>query len=766
MTYLRILLIYISLLLCSHSKAQLVSTVAGVLETPGFNDGQALSSRFFNPHGIAVDGAGNIYIADRYNHTVRKISATGVVSTVAGRAGYSGSQDGQGETARFNEPWGICVSEDGVIYVADTKNNKIRRVEQDGTVKTIAGTGNFGSSNAQGLAATFGNPTGIELDAFGNLYVADHLTHIIRKVDNQGVVTTIAGIPYIPGANDGIGREAQFWRPYGLTIDNDGNILVADEWNHKIRKVTPTGEVTTIAGTGEVGLIDGPSNQAAFNYPWDLTVDADNNIYIADGYNYVIRKIESNGTVSSYAGTPLTSGGVDGVGITATFSGATSITWDKITGSLFVGDAYNHLVRSITTESKPNLTLLNITGKEQICQGDDFTVRANTNAFSNYAFYVDGILLQNSIEPAFTAPVLEGGTHQIQVEAFWEEALITSNIITVEVLTGEKPTVSVVGELTFYEEDSTILVANGVGEFLWSNGATSQTITVKTSGQYSVQIQENNGVCGGVSDPIDITVLVELAAAEITVEGDTIICVGGNTTLVSNYPTGNQWLKDGWALATALDQALLVTEPGFYQVQVIDPITDVLVFSEAVEITQFLKEKGIDFEADITNVQPNETVTFRVLGETTMDCTWNFGDMGNEAMNRSTDNFLSYKYEQPGTYDVQLITENTAGCVDTITKLNYIKVAIETDLFIPTAFTPNDDGINDVFLVRGPTLSSYNLQIYNQWGGLLFASQNQTDGWNGWSNGQAVSCGTYTYMIAYSEEGSTAYLSGHITLLR
>ena len=93
-------------------------------------------------------------------------------------------------------------------------------------------------------------------------------------------------------------------------------------------------------------------------------------------------------------------------------------------------------------------------------------------------------------------------------------------------------------------------------------------------------------------------------------------------------------------------------------------------------------------------------------------------------------------------------------------------MAIETDLFIPTAFTPNDDGINDVFLVRGPTLSSYNLQIYNQWGGLLFASQNQTEGWNGWSNGQEVSCGTYTYMIAYSEEGSTAYLSGHITLLR
>jgi len=766
MKLIKLFLICIPLLISNPLIAQLVSTVAGVLETPGFNDGLALSSRFFSPHGIAVDGEGNLYIADRYNHTIRKISVTGMVTTLAGKAGYSGSQDGQGETARFNEPWGICAAEDGVVYVADTKNNKIRRVAQDGTVKTIAGTGNFGSSNAQGLAATFGNPTGIEVDAFGNLYVADHLTHIIRKVDNRGMVTTIAGIPYIPGGNDGTGRDAQFWRPYGLTLDNEGNILVADEWNHKIRKVTPTGEVTTIAGMGEVGLIDGPSNQAGFNYPWDLTVDADNNIYIADGYNYVIRKIEPNGTVSSYAGTPLTSGGVDGVGAAATFSGATSITWDKITGSLFIGDAYNHLVRSITTESKPNLTLLNITGKEQICQGDNFTVRANTNAFSNYAFYVDGILLQNSIEPTFTPPILEAGSHQIQVEAFWEEALIQSNIIVVDVLTGAQPTISVVGELTFYEGDSTILIANGVGEFLWSNGATMQTITVKTGGQYSVQIKETNGVCGGVSDLVDITVLVEIAAAEITIDGDTSICVGGNTTLISNYPTGNQWLKDGWTIASALDQALVVTEPGFYQVQVVDPITAVLVFSEAVEITQINNEKIIDFEADKTNVQPSETVTFRLLGETTMDCTWNFGDLSNDALNRSTDNIPSYKYEQVGTYDVQLITESAAGCLDTITKLNYIKVALETALFIPTAFTPNDDGINDVFLVRGPTLSSYNLQIFNQWGGLLFMSQNQADGWNGWSNGQAVSCGTYTYIIGYSQEGSTAYLSGHITLLR
>jgi len=766
MNHLRILLIYIGILLSSSSKAQLVSTVAGVLETPGFNDGEALSSRFFNPHGIAVDGEGNIYIADRYNHTVRKLSVAGMVTTIAGKAGFSGSQDGQGETARFNEPWGLCVSEDGVIYVADTKNNKIRRVEQDGRVKTIAGTGNFGSSNAQGLAATFGNPTGIELDAFGNLYVADHLTHIIRKVDGQGMVTTIAGIPYIPGDSDGVGRDAQFWRPYGLTLDKEGNILVADEWNHKIRKVTPAGTVTTVAGTGEVGLIDGASEQTAFNYPWDLTVDADNNIYVADGYNYVIRKIESNGNVSSYAGTPSTSGGVDGVGAAATFSGATSITWDKITGSLFVGDAYNHLVRSITTEAKPSLTLINSTGKTTICQGDNFNVRANTNAFDNYAFYVDGILLQNSVEPTFTVPILEVGTHQIQVEAIWEASVIASNIITVNVVAGTQPTISVVGEISFYEGDSTILIANGTGDFLWSNGATTQTITVKTSGNYTVQVSDETNACAGVSAPVEIVVLIQPVAAEITIEGNVAICAGGQTTLVSSYATGNQWLKDGWTIPEAQNQTLSVTEAGFYQVQVEDPITRVLLFSEAVEITELTNEEILDFEADLTIIQPGETVTFSILGNDTMTCSWDFGDENSGATNRSAENNPSYQYENVGMYDVQLFVENELGCRDTLTKLNYITVAVERDLFIPTAFTPNDDGINDRFLVRGQNLQSFNLQVYNQWGGLLYATQNQMDGWDGWSNGRAVSCGTYTYLITYSSEGQTAYLSGHLTLIR
>ena len=764
MNRIKFLIIYLLLFVTGTTTAQLVSTIAGVLETPGFNDGQALSSRFFNPHGIAADGTGNIYIADRYNHTIRKISVDGLVSTIAGKAGFSGSQDGLGALARFNEPWGLCVSEEGVIYVADTKNNKIRQIDLDGNVKTIAGTGNFGSSNAQGLAATFSNPTGIELDAFGNLYVADHLTHIIRKIDNRGIVTTIAGIPYIPGDNDGFGREAQFWRPYGLTLDNEGNILVADEWNHKIRKVTPAGQVTTVAGIGEVGIANGDTSLATFNYPWDMTVDAENNIYIADGYNYVIRKISSDGQVSNYAGTPLTSGGVDGIGDNATFSGATSIAWDKITGNLYVGDAYNHLVRTITTEAKPTLALINSTGKTQICRGEDFSVRANTTAFNNYAFYVDGILLQNSESAVFNAPSLEVGIHQIQVASYWEEDLIQSNILTVEVLASELAAVSIVGESTFYEGDSVILVATGTGDFLWSNGEKTQTITVRTTGNYSVQVSSLDGGCPGISEAVSITVLSDPDPAVISLEGSDVLCPGANTLLVSNYEQGNQWLKDGWTIAEATDSTLVVTESGFYQVQVQDPITGVLVFSNDIEIKITNSTTTFNFEADYTNIQPNETINFTILGDIPTNYEWNFGD--NKMANFTNDPRPNYQYSDLGIYTVSLMTEDEFGCTDTIVKEDYIQVELAKDLFIPTAFTPNDDGYNDLFLVRGQNLKSYSLQIFNQWGGLLYSSKKQEDGWNGSHQGQEVSMGTYTYLITYNEDGNTEFLSGHVTLLR
>ncbi len=193
------------------SNAQLVITIAGVLDSVGALNGPALQSHFNNPHGIAVDGFGNVYVADRFGHRIRKITTGGIATTLAG-SGNSGTLDGNGVNAEFNEPWGLCADSLGNVYVADTRNNLIRKIDLNGNVTTLAGSGSFGTTNGPALGATFGNPTGIEIDeTTGTIYVADHLTHIIRKIDPAGNVSTLAGAPYLTGNTNGVGLAATFY---------------------------------------------------------------------------------------------------------------------------------------------------------------------------------------------------------------------------------------------------------------------------------------------------------------------------------------------------------------------------------------------------------------------------------------------------------------------------------------------------------------------------------------------------------------------------
>ncbi len=759
------------LMACLQVSGQWVQTVAGVLETPGFNDGAALSARFFNPHGIAVDGQGNVYIADRYNHTIRKYDPlTQTVITLAGQHGENGSLDGQGTNARFNEPWGLCVTPDGTVYVADTKNNKIRKVTPDGIVTTVAGTGNYGTSNGAALASTFGNPTGIEIDDAGNLYVADHLTHLIRKISTNGTVTTIAGTPYIPGDQDGTGNQAQFWRPYGLTLDNDGNIIVADEWNHKIRKVTPAGVVTTIAGTGVKGLANGPGATATFNYPWDVTVDPAGNIYVADGYNYVIRKITPGGQVSSLAGTPQTSGGVDGPALLATFSGATAVAWEYDQGTIYVGDAYNHLIRRIIFDEAPptSVTLVNLSGTTQLCEGDFLQVEAQPGTYTTYRFFLDGELVQDNGSASASVGNLDVGNHDLYVEVISGTDTVESNSIQFVVVAVPQTGISVVGELSFYEGDSVTLVASGVGEFLWSNGATTQTITVFDAGTYYVQLTQNG--CTGISDPVEVEVIPLPDEVSIAADGDNVLCPDEVITLSSSLPDSNQWLKDGWEIAGATGQTLEVTEPGSYQVRRVD--NGITAFSNIIDITE-APQVSIDIGATPVQAEPGTAVTFQVLTESALSTyAWDFGDPGSGEANFSAAAAPVHVYENEGTYSVSLRADDTYQCEYSVSKPSFIQIAenpvvpVGGELFLPTAFSPNGDGVNDLFRLRGTLPEELRISIYNQWGEVLFQSENPGFAWDGTRNGLPVHSGTYVYVLEITTESGTQVQSGHVTLLR
>jgi len=284
------------------TPAGVVSTLAGLTDVAGSQDGAGSNARFNQPGGLAVDGSGNVYVADTGNATIRKITPSGIVSTLAGSA-TRGNQDGAGSAASFRAPSGIAVDSAGNLYVADTFSATIRKITASGSVSTLAGTaGSRGDADGTGSAAQFNNPSGVAVDAAGNVYVADTYNQTIRKITPTGMVTTLAGSVGISGGNDGTGIYALFNQPGGLAVDASGNVYVADTGNATIRKITPGGVVITLAGVpGIAGLGDSAGGIALFNQPHGLAVDGAGNIYVADTGNAAIRKIAPDGTVTTLA---------------------------------------------------------------------------------------------------------------------------------------------------------------------------------------------------------------------------------------------------------------------------------------------------------------------------------------------------------------------------------------------------------------------------------------------------------------------------------
>jgi len=360
----------------SYSTPYSIVTLAGMAGNNGAADGTNGGALFYWPEGTAVDTNGNVYVVDNYENTVRKLTPAGtnwVVTTIAGTANSSGgSADGTNGTAQFSEPASIAMDGTGNLYVADSGNNTIRKLAPAGTnwvVTTIAGTAAFsGPADGTNGSAQFSNPSGIAVDTAGNLYVADAGNQTIRQITPLGtnwVVTTIAGTAYTIGNADGTNQAASFWEPSGIAVDGAGNLYVADNINSTIRKITPIGTnwvVTTIAGAAQnYGGTDGTNQTAQFNYPYGIAADQAGNLYVADAYNNTIRKITPSGTnwvTSTLAGVPGGSGGsADGTGAGALFSNPQGIAVDGA-GRLFVGDTLNGTIRmGQLISAVPNLNI-------------------------------------------------------------------------------------------------------------------------------------------------------------------------------------------------------------------------------------------------------------------------------------------------------------------------------------------------------------------------------------------------------------------------
>ena len=363
-----------------------VVTLAGQAGTSGGADGAGSSARFSSPADLALDSAGNAYVADAGNHAVRKMTPAGVVTTLAG-------------SAQLSRPTGIAVDGTGNVYVADGGNNAIWKVTTAGVVSTLAGrVGASGSTDGTGTAASFSGPSGIVADAVGNLYVADTLNHIVRKVSPAGVVTTIAGVAGAGGSANGTGSAARFRGPQGLALDASGSLFVADTNNNAVRKVVVgSGLVTTVAGQdGIAGSLDGGTSQAQFHFPSGIGIDSAGNLFVADTDNHTLREISLAGTVSTLAGLAGTAGSADGTGTAARFNFPTGVAVN-LAGDVYLADASNHTIRLGVVLTAPSVVTQPQSRTVTVGENVTFSVAATGKPAPTYQWFLNGVAISGAV---------------------------------------------------------------------------------------------------------------------------------------------------------------------------------------------------------------------------------------------------------------------------------------------------------------------------------------------------------------------------------
>jgi len=324
-----------------------VLTLVGNSGKSGYKDGDTKNALLHSPYAIAFDKNEHLYIADSGNKVIRKLSLNGKISTVAGIPGKTGYRDGSAQNSLFSSLSDLAFNQKGVLYIADADNELIRKFSENGDISIVAGIpGKSGHKDGPAKSALFATPVGTAFDSKGNSYITDTLNHVIRKLSESGKVLTVAGVPGKAGYRDGPATTALFSTPVDTAFDKKGNLYIVDHFNHVIRKRDTNGQVTTIAGIPEkTGYRDGPATTALFHYPVGIAVDDKGNLYIADKENHVIRKLDVNGEVSTFAGIPGKPGHKNGIKNKAAFRFPKRILFHKT--DLYVVDTGNHAIKKI-----------------------------------------------------------------------------------------------------------------------------------------------------------------------------------------------------------------------------------------------------------------------------------------------------------------------------------------------------------------------------------------------------------------------------------
>jgi gliding motility-associated-like protein len=657
-----------------------VTTFAGsVTDQPGRIDGAGTAARFDRPAGLGSDINGNIYVADGFNNIIRKITPDGTVTTIAG-TGVAGHADGAALNARFNRPWGVLLDNADNIYVADKDNQVIRKISAAGIVTTIAGTVNReGSVNGTGTSARFFSPENMVFDNDGNIYIADTDNHLIRKMTPAGEVTTFAGSGD-RGKTNGTGTAASFANPIGLVIDSrgTGDIYVAEYGNHLIRKITPDGRVTTFAGSGLPGNSNGTGESASFDRPYGLTIDNLGNLYLSDA-NDAIKKITPAGKVYTIAGSlhvPPRSN--DGLALKAAFYTPIGLTFDN-NSNLYVADENNNKIRKITLGG---------------------------------GYFVDKPL-PAGLELDPSTGVITGTPTEASPST--DYTIIGHNYF------GES---SFVMNITVDERIEPIVQISPASAEVCEGSSVTFTATAENEGSSPVYQWKVNGIDAEGNSP-------EFTRSDFQ-NGDKITCV-----VINN--------DDDSPVNSAPSNEAIVT---------VKPLVTLIVNISNGQNGQVCAGTRVSFTAfSPTNSLSSSRYEWSVNGQST-------GVVGVNFSSATLQNGDQVTCTLTAPADC-VVNPSVVSNALTISFLPEILCGVRP----PNAFSPNADGTNDAWII--PTLLSYpdcTVQIFNRNGESVFRSNGYSKPWDGNHKGKPLPAGTYYYVIGLTPD--LKKLSGAVTILR
>ncbi|SHN10595.1 gliding motility-associated C-terminal domain-containing protein [Mucilaginibacter sp. OK098] len=720
-----------------------VTTFAG-LGSPGTNTG------FNGPAGVVTDNAGNLYVSDANLNLIRKVTPDGTVTTLAGGGnGVPGNADGIGTLARFNNPGQLAIDAAGNIYVADSGNNLIRKITPDATVTTYAGTGQQGSDNGPRNQASFYQPTGIVIDASGNIFVSDLSASLIRKITPAGTVSVFAGGFFSPVLVNGNGANASFFGPWTLAIDAAGNLYVADHGNAAVRKITPAADVSTFAGTGQSGSSNGNGQalSASFTRLLSVAVDASGNIYTGDAYS--IRKITPSGAISTFAGSLSGSGLVNGPKENAKFYSIFGLTFDKA-GNLFIADKANNVVRKIA--------LSGYTIDKALPAGLVFDAATGN---------ISGTPTALSPATDYTVTAYNAGGS-------------SSTIVTIKVIASQTITFAPIPDKTVCDIDFDPGATGGSPITYTSSNMAVATIVqgkVHITGPGTTIITASDGT---LTSPQTLTVIAgvtpSVTISPVTFDECSGIAVTYTATLVNGGPAPHyQWKVNGQN--SGPDNVEFISS----NLNNNDKITCVLTSSVACTSSPtatsneaiFTLDPPVSTAVSITSslngpVCAGTEIVFKATPDTPDSkpgYQWQVN--GNNAGTNSS--IFSSKTLADGDIVTCILTSTGKCLINPGTSSNAIIVKLsaisQCVIVIPNTFTPNGDGINDFWNITA--LHGYpncSITVFTRYGSVIYKSTGYVNAWDGTCNGSALPVGTYYYIL--DVKNGKKPLSGYVTILR